>query len=105
LQLLPLQYHKQGSDSSYFRDLLRTDLPPPGTRVAIYDGIHFRTRKEQDHVRSDQYQSNYVWEGINSYTRESVMVDGSPLTSYGPYMNDGLAFKEANATLVFGTDG
>ena len=78
---------------------------PPGTRVATYDGIHFRTRKEQEYVRSDQYQSNYVWEGINPFTRETIMVDGSPLNSYGPYMNDGLAFQEANATLVFGTDG
>ena len=33
------------------------------------------------------------------------MVDGRPLNSYGPYMNDGLDFKEANATLVFGNDG
>ena len=33
------------------------------------------------------------------------MVDGSPLNSYGPYMNDGLDFKEANAILVFGSDG
>jgi exonuclease III len=78
---------------------------PAGTRVATYDGIHFRTRVEQDYVRSDKYQSDYVWEGINPFTRETVMVDGSPLNSYGPYMNDGLDYKEANAILVFGSDG
>jgi len=33
------------------------------------------------------------------------MVDGSPLISYGPFMNDGLAVRGANATLVFGSDG
>ena len=78
---------------------------PPGTRVAMYDGIHFRTKEEQEWVRSDKYQSDYAWEGLNPYTGETVIVDGSPLTSYGPYMNDGLDHKEANVTLVFGTDG
>jgi len=56
-------------------------------------------------VRSEKYQSNYVWKGINPFTGETVMVDGSPLNSYGPYMNDKLDFKKANATLVFGSDG
>jgi len=65
---------------------------PPGSRVATYDGIYFCTRKKQYHIRSDQYQSNYAWEGINPFTGDTVMVDGSSLTSYGPYMNDGLAF-------------
>jgi len=78
---------------------------PPGTRVATYDGIHYHSRAEQDHVKSNKYQSDYVWEGINPFTKETVMVDSRPLNSYGPYMNDGLDFKEANATLVFGSDG
>jgi len=80
------------------------DSAPPGTRVATYDGIHYRTRAEQDHVRSNNYQSDYAWEGINPFTGETVMVDSRPLNSYGPYMNDGLDVKEANVTLVFGSD-
>ena len=78
---------------------------PTGTRVALYDGIHFRTKAEQELVRSDKYKSAYVWEGLNPFTGETVIVDGSPLNSYGPYMNDGLDHREANATLVFGSDG
>jgi len=73
--------------------------------VATYDGLFFRTKDEQDLVRSDKYQSDYVWEGLNPFTGETVIVDGCPLNSYGPYMNDGLNYKDANATLVFGSDG
>ena len=78
---------------------------PPGTRVTTYDGIIFRTSQEQQQVRSDEYRSDYVWEGLNPFTNEIIMVDGAPKNSYGPFKNDGLGFKEANTELVFGSDG
>jgi len=77
--------------------------PTDNTRVPRMMGLTFT--QEQYLIRSDKYQSDYVWEGINLFTGETVMVDGSPLCNYGPYMNDGLAFKESNTTMVFGNDG
>jgi len=88
-----------------------TYVPEPRLNINININSFAKTtlpsliRAEQDHVRSDKYQSDYVWEGFNPFTGETVMVDGSPLNSYGPYMSDGLEYKEANAILVFGSDG
>jgi len=55
---------------------------PPGTIIATYDGIFFKTQAERDHVKSDAYHS-----------------------SYGPFINDGLSTKEANTEIVVGNDG
>ena len=78
---------------------------PPGTIIATYDGIFFKTQAERDHVKSDAYQSNYVWEGINPFNDQIIMVDGKDKTSYGPFINDGLSTKEANTEIVVGNDG
>ena len=77
----------------------------PGTRVATYAGKIFRSLEERNSVYSDQYKSDYVWEGTHPITREIVMVDGDVKLSYGPYINDGLIFKEPNTEIIIGNDG
>ena len=78
---------------------------PPGTIIATYDGIFFKTQAERDHVKSEAYRSNYVWEGLNPFNGETIMVDGKDKKSYGPFINDGLSTYEANTEIVVGNDG
>ena len=77
----------------------------PGTRVATYEGRSFITCEEQAMALSTTYKSDYVWEGINPFTGKRIIVDGAAKTSYGPFMNDGLSFKEANSEIRVGEDG
>ena len=76
-----------------------------GTRIATYDGPRYTTPADFTRLLHPDYHSDYLFEGVDPYTDICYIIDGSPKTSYGPFMNDGLGDHPANCSLEFGEDG
>jgi hypothetical protein len=76
-----------------------------GTRLCTYDGPYYTKQEDFNRLLDPSYHNDYLWEGINPFSNQRIIVDGSTKNSgYGPMMNDGLFKFEPNVTLEFGTD-
>jgi hypothetical protein len=76
-----------------------------GMRLCTYDGPYFTKQEDFSRLLDPSYRNDYLWEGINPFSNQRIIVDGSTQNSgYGPMMNDGLFKHESNVTLEFGND-
>ena len=71
----------------------------------MYDGLYHTSRGDIERILEPSYHNDYLWEGINPYTNQRIIVDGSTAKSgYRPMINDGFFKYEPNVTLEFGND-
>jgi len=79
---------------------------PSSTLLATYSGVTFTKPADRARVTSRAYKSDYLFEGLNSFTNTITIIDAShPRSGYGWYSNDSATFAEVNAEFVFGKDG
>ena len=77
-----------------------------GDKLGTYSGKVYTDPADLERLRSPTFKSDYLWEGVNPFTGQTIIVDAShPHSGYGRYTNDGLGKKEPNVTLAFGEDG
>ena len=77
-----------------------------GDKLGTYSGKVYSDPVDLARLRSPTFHSDYLWEGVNPFTGQLIIIDAShPHSGYGRYMNDGLGKKDPNVTLAFGEDG